>query len=141
MVSALRSTCPVRTPCRAAVGSAWWRLCHDSPNAGIASHHTLVDRSRDANGALPNTWQIELMLHVTWWTNATRTTPAQKSAVSAPCHDQVSSPPSTAGSSSDATTIAGNHREIAWRSLSAAMSGAYLSIAVCSSSNSQPTCA
>ena len=64
---------------------------------------------------------------------------AQKNAVSAPAHDQVRRPPSSAGSSSVVIATAGNQREIARRSLSAAMSGEYLAIGVLDASNSQPT--
>ena len=43
---------PRSTPCRAQVGSAWCRLCQDSPIDRIASHQTLPDLSRDLNGPL-----------------------------------------------------------------------------------------
>src|SRR5256885_606195 len=46
---ALVSISPRWTPCRADVGSAWRRLCHDSPIEGMASHQTLTDRSRVLN--------------------------------------------------------------------------------------------
>ena len=68
-----------------AVGSAWCRLCQDSPIEGIASHHTLPERSRVANGLVPIVWQIELIDQVTWCSTATRTRLAQNSAVAAPC--------------------------------------------------------
>ena len=64
---------------------------------------------------------------------------AQKKAVSAPAHDQVMRPPRSAGSSRVVMATAGNQREIVRRSLSAAMSGAYLEIGVLDASNSQPT--
>ena len=32
---------------------------------GNASHHTFDDKSRDLNGRVPKTWQIELIDHVT----------------------------------------------------------------------------
>ena len=44
---------PRMTPCRAQVGSAWWRLCQDSPIEGIASHQTLPDMSRLLKGRAP----------------------------------------------------------------------------------------
>lgn len=45
MKRAEESTCPRITPCRADVGSAWCRLCQDSPHDSTASHQTLPDRS------------------------------------------------------------------------------------------------
>ena len=68
----------------AQVGSAWCRLCHDSPKLRIASGQKLVERSRAANGRLPIVWQIELTDQVTWCDSATRTSRAQKNAVQAP---------------------------------------------------------
>src|SRR5690606_23749062 len=53
MVRAEMSICPLSTPCRAQVGSAWCRLCQDSPKDGIASHHTLRERSRTAKFSSP----------------------------------------------------------------------------------------
>src|SRR5690606_12715453 len=97
MTRAEMSTWPRFTPCRAQVGSAWWRLCHDSPNDSTASHQTFAERSRAANGRSPNMWQIELIDHVTWCSTPTRTNPAQNRAVSAPHHDHDSRPPSVAG--------------------------------------------
>src|SRR5690242_11970889 len=88
-----------RTPWRALVGSAWCRLCQDSPPEGIASHQTLPEKSREAKGRSPTVWQIELIDQVTWWIRPMRTTVPQKNAVSAPCQDQVIRPPSTGGSS------------------------------------------
>ena len=58
------------TPCRAQVGSAWCRLCQDSPIDSIASHQTLPARSRVANGRSPRAWQIELIDQVTWCSSA-----------------------------------------------------------------------
>ena len=62
------------------VGSAWCRLCQDSPQDRTASHHTLPERSRDLKGRLPTAWQIELIDHVTWCSSATRTSEPQKNA-------------------------------------------------------------
>src|SRR3954447_13215883 len=87
------SSWPRMTPWRAQVGSAWCRLCHDSPMEGIASHHTFADLSRETKGRSPMVWQIELIDQVTWWSRETRTREPQKNAVSAPCHDQVITPP------------------------------------------------
>ena len=42
-VLAAMSTWPLSTPCRAHVGSAWCRLCQDSPNDSIASQETFLD--------------------------------------------------------------------------------------------------
>src|SRR5947208_1677751 len=50
MTRAEESSWPLSTPWRAAVGSAWCRLCQDSPIDGIASHATLPDLSRALNG-------------------------------------------------------------------------------------------
>ena len=58
----------------------------------------LAARSRLANGRSPNMWQIEFTDQVTWCRNAIRTSPAQKNAVTTPHHDQLSRPPSAAGS-------------------------------------------
>src|SRR5690349_7221125 len=98
MSRAEMSICPRRTPCRAQVGSAWCRLCHDSPPDRIASGQKFAALSLDTNGRSPIMWQIELVDQVTWCRIATRTKPAQKNAVSAPHQDQEISPPSTAGS-------------------------------------------
>ena len=103
MIRALESICPRSTPCRALVGSAWCRLCHDSPHDSTASHHTLPDRSRDLNGRLPTAWQIELIDQVTWCSSATRTREPQKNAVNAPYQDIVTRPPTSGGSSSETT--------------------------------------
>ena len=53
MTRALESIWPFSTPWRAQVGSAWCRLCHDSPMDSRASHHTLPDLSREAKGERP----------------------------------------------------------------------------------------
>src|SRR3954447_22159783 len=135
------SSWPRMTPCRAHVGSAWCRLCHDSPIDGIASHQTLADLSRDTNGRSPSVWQIELIDQVTWCSRLTRTSEPQKNAVSAPCHDQVSSPPATAGAASETTTQTGNCLEIRTMSRSFIRSGAYLRCGVCSGLNSHIRCA
>src|SRR4051794_291682 len=130
------STWPRSTPCRAQVGSAWCRLCQDSPIEGIASHHTFADLSRDTNGRLPTVWQIELIDQVTWCSRLMRTREPQKKAVTAPCHDQVSSAPARAGASKDTSTQTGNWRETRTMSGSFIRSGAYLRCGVCSGSNS-----
>src|SRR5690606_8219772 len=96
---AVMSICQRPTPCRADVGSAWCRLCHDSPIDRIASGQKFADLSRALYGRSPMMWQIELIDHVTWCTTATRTRLPQKNAVSAPHHDQVTRPPMTAGAS------------------------------------------
>src|SRR6266567_6902005 len=88
---------PRSTPCRAQVGSAWCRLCHDSPKDRIANGQKLADLSRAANGRSPIMWQIELIDHVTWCSTATRTRPAQNSAVTAPHSDHEIRPPSRVG--------------------------------------------
>src|ERR1700754_3238623 len=98
MMRAEMSICPGRTPWRAHVGSAWCRLCHDSPMDSTASGQKFRDRSRERNGRLPIMWQIELMDHVTWLEIASRTSPPQKKPVITPTHDHEMSPPSTAGS-------------------------------------------
>jgi hypothetical protein len=95
---ALMSIWPRSTPCRAQVGSAWCRLCHDSPALRIASGQKLVARSRETKGRSPTTWQTELIDQVTWCSSATRTSPAQKNAVQAPVQLAVTRPPMTAGS-------------------------------------------
>src|SRR5918999_829112 len=138
MMRAEVSSWPRRTPCRAQVGSAWWRLCHDSPIDGIASQQTLPDLSRLLKGRLPTVWQIELIDQVTWCSIATRTRLAQKNAVSAPCHDMVQRPPAIGGTSRDTATHNGNWREIRTMSRSLSRSGAYRRGGVCSGLKSQP---
>ena len=108
MTRALGSSWPFSAPCRAHVGSAWCRLCQDSPNDAMASHATLRDLSRTSNSSLPKVWQMELIDQVTWCSSAIRTRLAQKKAVSAPCQDSPHSPPISAGSSSEIPTSAGN---------------------------------
>src|SRR5712691_429924 len=88
---------PWSTPCRAHVGSAWWRLCQESPKLSKARGQKFVDRSRTANGLSPMRWQIELTDQVTWLWKPARTRLAQKKAARAPGHDQVSKPPIRAG--------------------------------------------
>jgi hypothetical protein len=44
---------PRSTPCRADVGSAWCRLCQDSPADRIAIGQKFAALSREANGRLP----------------------------------------------------------------------------------------
>src|SRR3569833_1652394 len=83
IVRALLSNKPMSTPWRAHVGSAWCRLCQDSPKDGMASHHTLRDLSRDSNSSSPMAWQIELMHQETWWRRAMRTRAPQKKPVKA----------------------------------------------------------
>ena len=126
MVRAEKSICPRSTPCRAQVGSAWCRLCQLSPNDRIASGQKLValSPSRSSNGRSPTTWQIELIAQVTWCSSEIRTSPAQKNALSAPCQDQVTSPPARAGASSEVIVISGKNRSTRAMSLSASRSGA-----------------
>src|SRR5258708_254732 len=111
MVRAEMSTWPRSTPWRADVGSAWCRLCQLSPKLRIASGQKFAALSplRSSNGRSPTTWQIELIDQVMWCRNDTRTRPAQKNAHSAPDHDQVMSPPSAAGVSTEAVTIHGKY--------------------------------
>src|SRR5699024_9861046 len=78
IVRAEISICPLSTPWRAQVGSAWCRLCQDSPKDGMASHHTFRERSRTSKFSSPMVWQMELIDQVTWCSSATRTRPAQK---------------------------------------------------------------
>src|SRR5690606_15576591 len=72
---------PLSTPCRAQVGSAWCRLCQDSPKEGTASHHTFRERSRTSKFSSPMVWQMEFTDQVTCCCSARRTSPAQKNAV------------------------------------------------------------
>src|SRR5690606_22423066 len=111
--------------CRAQVGSEWWRLCQDSPKDGMASHQTFRDLSRTWNSSSPKTWQIELIDQVTWWSRPMRTSEPQKNAVSAPCQDQVTRPPMTAGSAMEARASAPNQRCSFITSGSRHRSGAY----------------
>jgi hypothetical protein len=72
-------------------------LCHDSPNEKIASGQKFADLSLLVNGRFPSMWQMEFTDHVTWCSTQTRTSPAQKNAVTAPQSDQVARPPISAG--------------------------------------------
>src|SRR5580658_4630061 len=132
---------PRSTPCLAHVGSAWCRLCHDSPKDRIASQLTFLDLSLTSNSSLPKVWQIELMDQVTWCRNATRTRLAQKNAVTAPCQDIDHRPPMRAGASSETATSAAKLREIFAIFLSASRSGTNFSCEVWLPSNIQPMCA
>src|SRR5918994_7531919 len=98
---------PRSTPCRAIDGSAWCELCQDSPKDRIASGQKFADLSREAKGRSPIAWQIELIDQVTWCSRPTRTRVPQKKAVSAPCQDHVSRPPTAAGSRSETMTSQG----------------------------------
>src|ERR1022692_1045526 len=138
MALAAMSIWPLSTPCLAQVGSAWCRLCQDSPNDRIANQETFLDLSLTSNSSLPKVWQIEFIDQVTWCRNATRTRLAQKNAVTAPCHDIDQSPPISAGASSDPVTSQGNHLETFEMSESASQSGQNFSSDVTSPSNSQP---
>src|ERR1700691_3755698 len=99
MTRALGSSWPFSAPCRAQVGSAWCRLCQDSPNEAIASQETFRDRSRTSNSSLPKVWQMELIAQVTWCSSATRTRLGQEKAVIAPHNDIDHRPPMSAGGS------------------------------------------
>src|SRR5215469_15908994 len=92
MPRAAMSIWPLNTPCLAQVGSAWCRLCHDSPNESTASHATFLDLSLASNSRTPKVWQIELIDQVTWCRNEIRTRLAHKKAISAPFHDVVGEP-------------------------------------------------
>src|ERR1700759_3047535 len=80
---------PLSAPCRAQVGSAWCRLCQDSPKEAMASQETFTERSRDCQSGLPKGWQTELVDKVTWCRMVMRTRLAQKNASMAPCQDQI----------------------------------------------------
>src|SRR5712691_9933201 len=138
MPRAAMSIWPLSTPCLAQVGSAWCRLCQDSPKDRIASQETFLDLSLTSNSSLPKVWQIELIDQVMWGRRATRTRLAQKNAVTAPCHDIDHSPPIRAGASRDAVTSHSNQRETLEISESASQSGQNFSADVTSPSNSQP---
>src|ERR1700729_4339407 len=138
MSRAAISICPLSTPCRAQVGSAWCRLCQDSPKDRIASQLTLRDLSLTLNSSLPNVWQIELIDQVTWCRKEIRTRLAQKNAVTAPSQDQAQSPPISAGARNDAAISPGNQRSIRRMSSSASQSGQNFSWDVRVGSNIQP---
>src|SRR5579862_479367 len=134
MTRALWSICPLSAPCLAQVGSAWCRLCQDSPNEAMASQATLTERSRDCQSVLPQVWQMELIDQVTWCSSVTRTRPAQKNASMAPCQDQipleVQKPPITAGPRRVTATSAGNKASTLRMFLSASRSGVNFSCEV-----------
>src|ERR1017187_4872941 len=119
MTRALESSWPFSAPCRAQVGSAWCRLCQDSPKEAIASQETFRDLSRTSNSSLPKVWQMELIDQVTWCRKAIRTRLAQKNAMTAPCHDMDHRPPIRAGASREKATSQGKAREMRWMSSSA----------------------
>src|SRR5579872_3499547 len=145
MTRALESSWPRSAPCRAQVGSAWCRLCQDSPNEAMASQATLTDRSRDTQSVLPQVWQMELIDQVTWCSRVTRTRPAQKNASMARCQDQtpleVQKPPITAGASSVNAMIPGNQASTRRIFRSASRSGANFCCEVWLGSNSHSVCA
>ena len=66
-------------PWRADVGNAWWLLCHDSPNVISDSQNTLRDSSGVLKRLRPKTWQIELMLNVTWCSSISLIAPPHSS--------------------------------------------------------------
>ena len=141
MTRAEMSIWPRCTPCRAQVGSAWCRLCQDSPPDRIASGQKFAALSREVNGRSPSMWQIELVDQVTWCSTAMRTRPAQKNAVNAPHHDRVTRPPMTPGRNSEMIVVSQNRPLTRTMSLSASRSGAKRCLLVKSRSNSQPMCA
>jgi len=59
------SICPGFTPWRAHVGSAWCRLCHDSPMLRMAIGQKFADLSRVVNGRSPIMWHTEFTDQVT----------------------------------------------------------------------------
>jgi len=61
MMRADGSSWPRPTPWRAQVGSAWCKLCQDSPSDVIASGQKFVDWSRRVQGRSPTIRQIELI--------------------------------------------------------------------------------
>src|SRR6266705_5569715 len=109
MPRAAMSIWPLSTPCLAQVGSAWCRLCQDSPKDRIASQETFLDLSLTSNSSLPKVRQIKLIDQVTWCRKETRTRLAQKNVISAPFHDIVHRPPARAGSSRVTATSAGKN--------------------------------
>src|ERR1700712_2400693 len=124
MARAEMSSWPRSTPCRAQVGSAWCRLCQDSPKERNASGQKFADLSRAAKGRSPIMWQIELTDQVTWWSKAMRMSPAQKKHVSAPTQDMVISPPMRAGPKIEARVQTQKYLFCRAMSLSANKSGA-----------------
>ncbi len=91
----------------------------------IASAATLPLRSLVTNGRRPNMWQIELMLHVAWWSTQTRTRPAQTRALRAAPRVPPSSHPSANGRASDTTHQTGKSASITTMSRSASRSAAW----------------
>ena len=73
-------------------------MCHDSPKLRMAKGQKLAALSPESNGRSPTMWQIELIENVTWCRSDTRTSPAQKKAVTAPCQLQDHNPPMRVGS-------------------------------------------
>src|SRR5215470_757429 len=139
MTRALTSIWPFSAPWRAQVGSAWCRLCQDSPNDGMASQATFRDLSLTSKSSWPNVWHTELIDQVTWCSRQTRTKVAQKKAVSAPCHDSDHRPPIMAGPSSETAAQAGNVFDTRRMVRSASRSGQNFCWEVRLGSNSQPT--
>ena len=91
---------------------------------------------------VPNMWQIELMLHVTWWNTAMRTSPAQSSAVSAPVNVPVMRPADAERDRErQARRRAGRAGSESTMSSSRSRSAAKRFLEVVSGVNSQPTCA
>src|SRR5258708_16133579 len=84
---AAMSIWPLNTPCLAQVGSAWCRLCQDSPKDRTASQATFMDLSRASNSRLPKVWQIAVIDQGTGCRKENRTGLAQEKGVTAPCQD------------------------------------------------------
>src|SRR4029079_11779303 len=81
------------------VGNAWWLLCHPSPRLSSATAGLLALWSPLRKGRAPHTWQTELTLHVTCCISAIRPSPPHRKPDSAPPHERVISPTTTAGTS------------------------------------------
>ena len=142
MTRALGSSWPFSAPCRAQVGSAWCRLCQDSPKDAMASQATLRDLSRTSNSSLPKVWQIELIDQVTWCSSAIadQAGPEEGGQRAVPGH-----PPQPADQRGEQQRDRHQRREPARpRALirrSASRSGENFSCEVLLGSNSQPMCA
>src|ERR1044071_1011001 len=134
------STCHHSNPCTAELGNAWWLLCHDSPNVGIARTTLLVLWSFTWYVWLPKTWQTELMLHVVWCTTNIRMSPPHRNPRANPSQLMVIRPSAVAGNNNP-STIQRKYRRFSLKiSLSCNRSRTYVPQSVSSWLKSQPMC-
>src|SRR5688500_12567656 len=97
MISHDESSCHHCSPCRALVWNALWLLCQPSPRLTIAIGKLLTLWSELRNVRVPQTWQTELMLHVTCCIKKIRTSPPQIAPDAKPVQVPYHRPSATPG--------------------------------------------